>query len=204
MADLITIEEAKRYLGFPDKDDKDEELADVIAGVSEAVRSETGRDFALAGTAYTEHKNGNETRALRVLQPPMLSAATTTVRENGTLLVVASGYSTSAGVVVDLPNGILYRQSGTSDTIGGSRIPSTWAKGKQNIEVVYQSAWTAVPADIKALCRYAVGFEWNMADRKVIGIQSRSSGQSNTSFLEELPKHFRRTLDRYKLAFMAA
>lgn len=202
MADLLTLDEAKKYLRLTKTSAHDAELPVLISAASEEIRTYTGFDWDQRD--ITEQRNGNGQAALTALKagrpgPPITSV--TSVKENGTTLVVATAYSTTADVVVDLVRGVFTRRPGT--TPGGASTglwgsPGRWTEGVLNIELVYQAGdvVASIPADIKLATREIVAILFKRMDAKWQGISSRSSGQGSVSIIDELPPLYRGLLER--------
>jgi len=185
--DLLTLDEAKKYLRISKSSQHDAELPALIGAVSEDIRTFTGFDWL--EQTLTELRNGNCQAGLTALKagrpgPPITSV--TSVKENGVALTVATAYSATADVVVDVTRGTFTRQGGI------------WAEGVLNVELVYVAgtAVAAIPADIKLVAREAVGIFFKRMDTKWQGISSRSSGQGSVSIIDELPPLYRGLLER--------
>jgi len=200
VADLVTRDEVKKYLRLGKTSEHDEELAAIIPAVSEDVRRYTGFDWDVR--SYTERRDGQNIRALLALKgglpgPPIVSVEGVT--ENGSALVVATEYSTSADVVVDLERGWFYRRGGTTP-VGGDfgSTAGLWSPGLLNVVLSYTTGYAvaSIPADIKLPVKYACGVFLKHIDSKWIGISSRSAGQGNVSIVDELPDLYRGMLDR--------
>lgn len=205
MADLITLQEAKDYIGaFGKESGEDDSLKAIIAGASEFIRQETSRDWDVR--SYSDRRNGSGTKAMRALHYPILASPAPTVTENGTALVVAIGFSTTADVSLDPETGTFYRLNGPTSVINPIRwtIPGTWSKGILNVVLGYDAGFTALlmPGDIKLLCNYITARAWKEADRKEIGVSSRATGTMNVSFLEDLPTRIDRILQARKRVFL--
>jgi hypothetical protein len=195
MPDLLTLDEAKKYLRIGKTSEHDAELPVLISAVSEDIRTFTGFDWLQQ--TMTEPRNGNGQAALTALKagrpgPPITSV--TSVRENGVALTVATSYSASADVVVDLVRGVFTRQGGV------------WCPGVLNVELVYEAgaAVGAIDADIKLVAREAVAIFFKRMDTKWQGISSRSSGQGSVSIIDELPPLYRGMLERRRRVVMPA
>ena len=204
MAEIITLDEAKNYLGFSEDDRYDEILDLMVAAASQTFREITGDDFDQR--AYVETRNGKGTRAIHARHRPIAASPAPTATENGTALVVATGYSTTADVVVELERGVFHRRSG--ETVVSpplSLVPGVWSPGVQNIGLGYTGGYEAadMPADAKLFVKYAVAYFWKHTDKKEIGVAQRSIGQGSTTFLEELPKVYRDIADRHRRAIIA-
>jgi hypothetical protein len=185
--DLLTLDEAKKYLRITKSSQHDAELPMLIAAVSEDIRTFTGFDWLTQ--TQTELRNGNCQAALTALKagrpgPPITSV--TSVKENGVVLTVATAYSATAGVIVDLARGTFTRQRGI------------WAGGVLNVELIYVAgdAVASIPADIKLVAREAVGIFFKRMDTKWQGISSRAYGQGSVSIIDELPPLYRGLLER--------
>jgi len=197
--DLVSLDEVKKFLRLGKTSEHDQELTAIIPAVSEDIRSYTGFDWD--ERTYTELRNGNGQAALTALKagrpgPPI--ASVTSVKENGVLLTVATGYSTTADVIVDLVRGVFTRRQGsTTPGTGGWPTPGRWSEGVLNLELVYQAGdvIASIPADIKLPAKYVCGVFLKHVDSKWIGIQSRSAGQGNTTLVDELPAMYRSMLD---------
>lgn len=200
MSNLVSLDEVKKFLRIGKTSEHDDELNAIIPAVSEDVRSYTGFDWDQR--TYTELRNGNGQPAMTALKagrpgPPINSV--TSVKENGVLLTVATGYSTIADVIVDLARGVFTRAPGSSSPATGFRAtPGRWSEGVLNLELVYQAGdvVASIPADIKLPAKYACGVFLKHIDSKWIGIQSRSAGQGSVSIIDELPALYRSMLER--------
>lgn len=200
MSDLVTLDEVKKFLRIGKTSLHDDELNAIIPAVSEDVRSYTGFDWDQR--SYTELRNGNGQPALTALKagrpgPPI--TAVTSVKENGVLLTVATAYSTTADVIVDLVRGVFTRRPGsTSPATGFWPTPGRWSEGVLNLELAYQAGdvVASIPGDIKLPVKYACGVFLKHIDSKWIGIQSRSAGQGSTTIVDELPALYRSMLER--------
>ena len=202
MTDLITTKQARLYLKLKDGE-KDDDIGPIISAVSEFVRGRTGLKFDQR--IYTEFHNGKGLRTLRVRETPVATSPAPTVTENGTALVVTTGYSDTADVVYDPGEGVFHRRTG-STFIGGTRtdIPGRWSPGAQNITIVYTGGYLPadMPADIMLVVKYALSFAWQHTDRKQVGVSAKSSGGGNITLLETLPKFYLNILDRHRVAYM--
>jgi hypothetical protein len=197
--DLLTLDEAKAYLRIKRVSDHDAELPFLIAAVSEDIRTFTGFDWLQQ--TLTENRNGNGQAALTALKagrpgPPITSV--TSVKENGVALTVATSYSASADVIVDLTRGTFTRRGG-----GNS---GRWDEGVLNVELVYQcgDVVASIPGDIKLVAREAVAGLFRRIDSKWQGIASRSNGQGSVSVIEELPPLYRGMLERRRRVIVPA
>jgi hypothetical protein len=184
--DLLTLDEAKKYLRIGKTSQHDAELPALIAAVSADIQTYTGFDWLQA--TQTELRNGNGQAALTALKagrpgPPITSV--TSVKEDGVALTFATVYSATADVLVDLVRGTFTRKGG-------------WCPGVLNLELVYVAGdvVASIPSDIKLVAREAVAIFFKRLDAKWQGISSRSSGQGSVSIVEELPPLYRGMLDR--------
>lgn len=209
MADLITLDEAKAYLRLKRTSDHDAELQAIIPAVSEDVRTYTGFDWDQQ--TYTELRNGNGQPSLAALKagrpgPPISSVVS--VKENGVALTVATSYSATADVIVDLVRGTFTRRPGSipASPSGSWPVPGRWSEGVLNLELVYQTGYAvaSIPADIKLPVKYACGVFLKHIDSKWIGLQSRSAGQGNVTLVEELPAFYRSMLERRRRVLVPA
>jgi len=187
MAELITLDEAKDY-GKVRGSESDDLLNAIIPAVSASIRQWTGFDWDLR--AYTERRNGNglgQTTALRAGPPgpPVLAAPAPTATEDGLALTVATSYSVTADVIVDLERGAFHRRVGR------------WEPGIQNVVLGYSAgdAVASIPGDVKLVARYATIMLWRASDRKTVGIASRGGDKGNVGLLEDLPALYKRMLD---------
>lgn len=201
MPDLVSLDEVKKFLRLGKTSEHDQELAAIIPAVSEDVRTFTGFDWDLQ--EFTERRNGTGQPSMTALKagrpgPPIVSV--TSVKENGVALTVATSYSTSADVIVDLVRGVFTRAPGTTPAgfSGVWSTPGRWTEGVLNLELVYQAGYAqaSIPADIKLPVKYACGVFLKHIDSKWIGISSRSAGQGNVSLVDELPDMYRGMLER--------
>ena len=201
MADLVTLDEVKKYLRIGKTSEHDAELPALIAAVSEDIRTYTGFDWDQR--TQTELRNGNGQASLTALKagrpgPPITSV--TSVKENGVALTVATSYSTTADVIVDLARGIFTRRPGSTPPGISGNWPALgrWSEGVLNVELVYVAGdpVASIPADIKLPAKEAVAIFFVRTDRKWQGIASRQSGQGSASIIEELPELYRGMLER--------
>lgn len=208
MADLITLDEAKEYLGFAEDDEHDDILLLFLKAGSDVFRSITGLNWDQRG--YTETRSGKGTRSIRVRQRPIAATPLPTATENGTTLTVAVGFSTTADVVVELGDedtpGAFHRRTGPTVVAPPvALVPGVWAPGVLNIVLGYTGGFAVadVPEDIKVFVKYATAFLWKHTDKKEIGVAQRSVGQGSTTFLEEMPKVYRDIAERRRAAMLA-
>lgn len=197
--DLVSLQEVKKYLRIVKTSEHDDELTAIIGAVSEDVRNFTGFDWDQR--TYTEQRNGNGQPAMTALKggrpgPPITSV--TSVKEDGVLLTVATSYSTTADVVVDLTRGLFTRRPGSTGSQAVPVAPGRWNDGVLNLEWIYQAGYAIdqIPADIKLPTKYACAVFFKHLDTKWQGISSRSAGQGSVSIIEELPDLYRGMLQR--------
>jgi len=203
MADLITVEEFRNYLGLGVKanESQNELMAACVSAGSEWVREALNRDLDLR--AYTEKYDGTGLPYIWLRQIPVAASPIPTVVENGTALVVAAGYNVAADVILDTERGVLFRQDGPTSSVGTSRLPNRWSLGIQNVDIGYTAGHSVIPADVKLLTRYVAARFWKDVDQKTIGISRRSAGPHSTDFMTDLPEILRQIVDQRKRVYFA-
>lgn len=113
MSDIVTLKDLKNHLGIAGTNALDARLQMIIAGVSEIMRDETGRDWAVADRVVD--KPGSGRPALVLEHYPLVSVSVVTV--GGSALDVGTDplvdpFLGTADIYADKEQGILYRLDG--------------------------------------------------------------------------------------------
>jgi hypothetical protein len=104
----------------------------LVSAASAAMRSLTSRYLAAAtytAEVYSGDKTLDKRRMIYLREYPV--TAVTSVSENGSALTLATGYSTTAQVLVSSEDGTLFRQN-----------VDQWLPGRNNIVVTYAAGYT--------------------------------------------------------------
>ena len=159
---LITLAEAKSFLGLGNISTGDAILETVIEGVSASFSSYADADFKSA--TYTSAKfDGNGKTYFYLPHFPVTTF--TSLYEDDTLLVKDTDYW------VDTDYGIVYRIRSLWPEIGNT---ARWTTSRQGITVTYVAGYAAVPSDVKYACLNEVGRAYEMVDKHMFGETSRS------------------------------
>lgn len=196
--DFVTHDDVKKFLGFGADDANDALIDAIIPPICQSLRDACGRDFDQR--AYTEVRNGNGRQVIYALNPPIVVSPLPTVTENGVALVVATGYNTSADVIVEPDRGKFWRVPGTTavpSVMFPPFIPGTWSRGVQNVTLGYTGGYAtaSLPAHLVLLTKYLVGAFWKQLDRKDIDVSQRSVGQATVNLLQDLPDRYQKLFD---------
>jgi hypothetical protein len=171
-------------------------LARLITSCSKLMLRLMNRDAVLV-ESVTERRNGSGTERMALRCWPVVSVTSVTVSNT---VLPASSDGVQAGWVTD----------GFSVLLVGSQYPGyfyggcaggTFAKGFQNIAIVYTYGWTTVPEDIAQACIELVAQRWTRKGH--IDQDSVSMGgpvAQTTSYQKgALPKEVEQICNRYKI-----
>ena len=171
-------------------------LARLITSCSKLMLRLMNRDAVLV-ESVTERRNGSGTERMALRCWPVVSVTSVTVSNT---VLPASSDGVQAGWVTD----------GFSVLLVGSQYPGyfyggcaggTFAKGFQNISIVYTYGWTTVPEDIAQACIELVAQRWTRKGH--IDQDSVSMGgpvAQTTSYQKgALPKEVEQICNRYKI-----
>lgn len=180
---------------------EDDELMRLIAASSAWLEGHTGRVLRPpAGNITTyldgsgERVNGRWNEILHLPSAPAVSV--TSITENGIARTFASGYTTTADVVVVLEDAKLVRRAGVQ-AVADSGLPGIgWAEGIQNIAVVWQPGYASVPQDIAQACVELTWLIYRESTRQ--GRESMSRGGMSISFVRELSPFVADVVERYR------
>lgn len=152
-------------------------LQRTITGLSAGLQVVLGRTFARA--TYTERRNGTGKAMLAVKNSPILSVASVTV--DGVAQPARSS-PTGSGYTYD--DDLIY--------LAGS----CFARGVQNIQIVYDGGFDPIPEDLDQDTVEAVAFLYREKDR--IGTASKAMAGETTTFLRDMPPHLMRRFAQYQ------
>ncbi len=218
MGDIVTLKEFKAYLGREILEDSEGEpaLGIFLTAAQDMIRAECGlpgipQNFDQRALTNEYHSGRKGQVHLFSNQRPVAVSPLPTLSENGTDLVVAAGYSSTAHVVFDPETGIFTRQPigqvcappQPSDPCSCPSKQGLWAEGNNNIVLkTYTGGYAAasMPADLKLLIQYTAAFVMKQADRNEITMKRRSDQQGSTEFFDNLPPFYAGILARYKVS----
>lgn len=189
----------------------DETASLALLAASEFIEARTGRAFAEA--AYTATLDGDaasgrfgEILLLPRGRQPIFNETgkLVAVTENGTALTVASGYSTTADVIVkgvglDVRPSLIRRVAARPLLVGTAfeTMLGYWAPGVQNIVVTYTAGAATIPSDVQiATCDLAALF---IKSPSMIGKTSAAKGGHSVSVDKELPASVLRVIEARKV-----
>lgn len=201
--DLITVDEAKASLfpGHPEVTQADDLLGDVVSAVSVYWQTWFGTNYARQ--AYTENRSGRGRRSIWSFHRPVEPTnPAPTVTENGTGLVVVTGWNPNADVSFDPATGEFRRLPGPTllqSLAGNPTLPGRWSEGFLNVVLSYTGGYavSAVPTDLKLLVKYCVGLVWKTLDTKRVGVAREQFGQGSLEFDKDLPDYYMRIANTY-------
>jgi hypothetical protein len=165
-----------------------------IATAGELIVEETSRIWEVATIAEVldgDAAVGNNGEILILRRFPVTYPTDAlTVSENGVSLVVAAGYSTSAGVIVS--------GAQLEDRCRLVRRGQAWAAGIQNISVGYKAGFAAVPARAN-FCARELAWLCYQQGRKIGMDQVAQAGSSRhlITQLSEMSQKFLRDARRF-------
>lgn len=181
---LVTIAEVKTWVAGDGVSDitgvNDTVLTECVLAAGEEIIEETSRIWEKA--AFTEVFDGDaakgksgEILTLRRF-PVTYPGDAITVTENGVSLVVAAGYSLSAGVIV--------KGHALEDRCRLVRTTGAWAPGIQNITVGYSAGFATIPSRIKFVAK-ELAWLYYQEGRKV-GLGSVAQAGSSRGLVHQL------------------
>ena len=204
MADLITLEEFKDYLGPGAKKVSDQEdlMKRCVAAASNFVRGALSLDVDLQ--SYDEVYDGNGRPFLPLRMAPVATSPLPVVIENGVALIVAFGYSITVDATVDPVRGYLARMPGPTVVPGtNSPFPARWTKGFQNVHVAYSAGFATVPGEFKVLTSYVAARYFAETDERRVGVSRRGQGSHSTEFIEGLPDLYKEIIRINRRTYLA-
>lgn len=177
--DLTTVSDVKQWMQVAPSVTADDALIQrLVSELSTEVLSSLRRDIFL--TTYTETRNGNAARAMRLHQTPIVSVVSVTI---DTQIIPARPSAQGCGFVYD----------DRTVFLSGYRF----CKGAQNIVVGYTAGYAQVPLDLREattrMCALIL-----KRDRAKIGITSESLAGQQVTYLKEMPSDLMAVLDRYR------
>jgi hypothetical protein len=191
---IVTLESFKAHLGsdVQKSSEKDGLLLTFLLAAEEMVRSRCSQNFDQRAYASELH-SGRDKPFLWARQVPVAASPLPTVTENGTALVVAAGYSSSAQVVFNPATGCFTRMT------AGAR--DRWLDGNENVALSYTGGYASavMPADLQLLVKFIAALTWQTTDRNQIAVKRRSGQQGSTDFWDDLPPFYQSILNRYSV-----
>jgi hypothetical protein len=185
---LTTVGNAKQHLGImPADTTQDDILTRMINAASQKIEHYCDRKFKKR--QYTEFYDGrgNDRMLLRNWpcdKPTELWDDPGNEFTSSTNLIDPADFvveqSSDGGIGIVLVNGLRF------------------SRGNQNVKVVYDAGYSAVPYDIEDACLFAVEFLYTMKQDRRIGVSSKGKNGESTQFREDLPRFVLDILDRYK------
>jgi len=208
---FITIDQVKAWA--PAQSDHDDDVLAALAESTSAYITRRTRRRVAPPAQETEIHDGDgrrvrgKWREVLVLNwHPILDPGALTVTENGVALAVASGYSTTADVIVIPDKGRLIRRPTfqTSGPVPTRTLDLGWAPGIQNISVACRGGYDATAAPSSA---NAIPSDLIQVARELVHTffrESRRGGRTNvnragqsTNFDRDLSPVAKAILDQY-------
>lgn len=193
MLALISLSEAKEYLGITDTGD-DLVLTHLLNEVSAIIQKYIGRE--LVSQERTQYYSGDGSCELILKDFPIISINS---------INVDSQRSFDSSTEIDSENFIVKKGSGIVEAFN---LLGNWTPGRSNIKIVYTSGYTVgnsgsdgtMPYDIRLAAKRLLDlhFRTGYTHRK-LDYQSESISGMNVTFKEgELPKDVKSILDAYR------
>ena len=161
MSDLVTLTQAKRYLGTTASGD-DALLAELITQVSAAVLNWISRDLMTA--PRTETRDGNGKTKLVCHDYPVTAVSSVVV---GATSIPPAPDALSPG----------YRFSETAIYLQGY----TFQRGEQNVSIAYTAGLATVPADMQLAVLETIALAYKQRDH--IDVSSKSLAGETISYI---------------------
>lgn len=149
MADLSTLAKVKTHLGITDSSE-DALLAQVLAEVSQVVKSYTKRGEALASSAaFTEYHSGDDTDVLFSKLRPLTSITTLAVDSDGYYGQGTSPFPSATEWVAGQDFALVNAAEAEDNAGKVVAINRLFPKGKGNIKLVGVAGYASAPADLE-------------------------------------------------------
>ena len=179
--DLTTLSFVKNWLQIkPDIIGDDGFLQHQVTTASAMIQQRLNRTIPQA--TYTETRNGMGQRALKLINQPVISVASVSV--NGTD-IPARPSPTASGFTFD--EALVYLAGWC------------FAKGQQNIVVVYDAGYPQVPADLENAVAEVIAWKFRYRDR--IGVSSKVLAGETNAYFKGLPDDLLEVIDQYKRVY---
>lgn len=173
MADLVTLANAKAYLGVVHSDE-DTLLALLISAVTAQVEAWTGAKFTNA--TFTEYLTGG-TGSLVLPHVPITSITSIADHWNSDAVTPATDYQLDA-------------ESGLVRAVG----EAMWSEGVRRWKVIYVGGYSGAPSDVQLAALMLIAGRYNRRD----SLQSERLGDYNYSAEAGLPTEVRELLSPYR------
>ena len=183
---LISLADAKEYLGSTGSTDNDSKICDVINSVSMRFNAEVGR--VLKANDYTEYYDGNSSSSLLLNNWPLSSTSITITIDADRAFTSTDDQVTSTDIMLDTGVGEV-RLDGHSFT-----------RGRQNVKVEYSAGFsTATAHDLTMAAKELSKVSWKRLEGKNDPDISNEAyeGMSRT-YINDLPWSVKRVLDLYR------
>lgn len=193
MSNLLTLVEAKIFVRS-ETDVHDKLLNMLIPMVSQTIESYCDRSFD--ATDYTEYYDGEGSAHLYVDNWPINSVSA--------LYNDTTRQFTTSSLIEDV-NYVIYANEGRITLIGSylagsSMMDNAFTSGLQNIKIIYNAGYVAIPYDLRLIAGEVLAKKWKTYQDKRIGYSSISTqGESFVMTVSDLlPEHLRILNARYR------
>lgn len=183
---LLSLADAKEYLGSTATTVNDSKIYDIINAVSHRMNAETGR--LLKSRSYTEYYDGNGKSDVLLRQWPISSTSITITIDSDRAFTSTDDVVTSTDVMLDTD-------------MGWVRLDDeTFSIGERNIKVEYSAGYTTAAAyDLTMAAKEMCKAMWNrMTGKQGVGVDNEAYEGVSRSYEQDIPWSVRKVLDNYR------
>ena len=182
---LTTLERAKEQCQIPDAETEiDNIMTRFINEASQRIENMTKRK--LKSRTFTEYQDGSGNSRILTRQWPVISVAE--------VWLDSSSEFTDAAKMVDSSYYHIDQQNEGLVMRGGCR---KFTRGIRNVKLVYDAGYATIPADLEGACLWMIEFLYEARSDERIGTSTKSKGDENVSFLQDVPEFIKDTIDKY-------
>lgn len=182
---LTTTSMAKTYLKIlPLSDTSQDALVELLINASSTyLQAECDRSFV--AQSVTEKRHGRSSNLILLKEWPV-----NTITE---LRIDSAAIFTDPATLID-PTAYQIADDGNSVLLLAQKFP----KGYNNVRVIYNAGYAAIPSDLEHACLWLCTWYYRMRESQDIGRKSRSKGDETTEMLQSAPQEVRDCIRRYK------
>lgn len=182
---LTSLAFAKTYLKIPALETSQDSMVEFWINVSsEKLETFTGRKLKKV-TGLIDYAHGAGSNTILLKEFPVIAISELKI-DSGSLF-------TDPSTVIPVADYTI-----SDDSLSVLYLNGLFPRGYRNVKITYNAGYDPIPSDIENACLWLVFWYHKAREGAEIGRNSKSKGDESMSFLQDMPKDIKDTIDKYR------